>query len=103
MNAHFTPSRRDLLKGTGALVVAFSVDRLHVPAFAQDVSASKTVAPDQVDGFLAIDDKGMVTVYSGKVELGTGVRTGFIQMVADELDMPLERVTVIEGDTALTP
>jgi CO/xanthine dehydrogenase Mo-binding subunit len=103
MNALFSLSRRDLLKGTGALVVAFSFGRPHVSAFAQDAPASKTVAPDQVDGFLAIDDKGMVTIYSGKVELGTGVRTGFTQMVADELDVPLDRVTVIQGDTALTP
>src|SRR5262245_34471947 len=103
MNAFLTPSRRDLLKGTGALVVAFSLSRPDASAFAQDTPVSKTVALDQVDGLPAIDDKGMVTVYSGKVELGTGVRTGFIQMVADELDMPLDRVTVIQGDTALTP
>src|SRR5262245_32792851 len=103
MNAPFTPSRRDLLTGTGALVVAFSLGRPQVSAFAQDTPVSKTVALDQVDGFLAIDDKGRVTLYSGKVDLGTGVRTGFTQMVADELDVPLDRITVIEGDTALTP
>ena len=70
MNAPFTPSRRDLLKGTGALIVALSLPEL--PAQAQDMAAPKTVAPDQVDGFLAIDEKGMVTVYAGKVDLGTG-------------------------------
>ena len=44
-----------------------------------------------------------MTVYSGKVELGTGVRTGFTQIVADELDVPMANVNVIQGDTALTP
>src|SRR5262245_30256996 len=103
MNARFTPSRRDLLKGSGALVVGFTLGQADVPASAQDIRASKTVAPDQVDGFLAIDQKGMVTLYAGKVDLGTGVRTAFVQLVADELDVPMASVNVIEGDTALTP
>ena len=101
MNAPFTPSRRDLLKGTGALIVALSLPEL--PAQAQDMAAPKTVAPDQVDGFLAIDEKGMVTVYAGKVDLGTGVRTAFTQIAAEELDVPMVHVNVIQGDTALTP
>ena len=101
MNAPFAPSRRDLLKGTGALMVAFSIHGL--PALAQNMPAPKIVAPDQVDGFLAIDEKGMVTVYAGKVDLGTGVRTAFTQIVAEELDVPMRLVNVIQGDTALTP
>jgi len=96
----FTTSRRDVLKGGGALIVGFSLG-LERPASAQ--AAAKTVAPDEVDGFLSIDAKGDVTVYSGKVDLGTGVRTGMTQIVAEELDLPLSRVRVIEGDTALTP
>jgi nicotinate dehydrogenase subunit B len=103
MNAPFSLSRREVLKGTSALVVAISLGGYHGSARAQDIPASKTVATDQVDGFLAIDKEGMVTLYAGKVDLGTGVRTAFIQMVADELDVPMERVNVIEGDTALTP
>ena len=62
--------------------------RSRVDAFAQDLPAAKGVGLDQVDTFLAIDEKGMVTVYAGKVELGTGVRTGLTQIVADELDVP---------------
>ena len=64
---------------------------------------AKTVAADQVDGFLAIDAKGNVTVYSGKVDLGTGIRTAMTQIAAEELSVPLDRVTVIQGDTLLTP
>lgn len=101
MNVVFKTSRRDLLKGTGALVVAFSL--APVKALAQNLPAAKSVALDQVDTFLAIDGKGMVTVYAGKVDLGTGVRMGFTQIVADELDVPLAHVDIIEGDTALTP
>jgi nicotinate dehydrogenase subunit B len=103
MNARFTPSRRDLLQGTGACVVAFSLAAPALEAIAEDLPAPKSVALDEVDTFLAIDEKGMVTVYVGKVELGTGVRTAFIQIVADELDVPMANVNVIQGDTALTP
>jgi nicotinate dehydrogenase subunit B len=99
-------SRREFLK-IGGLVVSFAVPvRL---AFAENVAlpasatTAKTVAPDQVDGFLAVDRQGKVTVYSGKVDLGTGVRTAISQIVAEELDVPMARVSVIQGDTLLTP
>ena len=46
---------------------------------------------------------GRVTVYSGKVDLGTGVRTALAQMAAEELDVPFNMVRIVEGDTALTP
>jgi CO/xanthine dehydrogenase Mo-binding subunit len=45
----------------------------------------------------------MVTVYSGKVDLGTGVQTALGQIVAEELDVPFRNVNVVQGDTALTP
>jgi len=58
---------------------------------------------DQVDDWLAIQPDGTVTAFSGKVELGTGVRTALGQIVAEELDVSLDRVRVVMGDTALTP
>ncbi len=58
---------------------------------------------DQVDAWLAIQPDGTVTAYSGKVELGTGVRTALTQIVAEELDVPPGRVRMVMGDTALTP
>src|SRR6185295_14078591 len=91
-------SRRDFLKASGALVVTFNVAS---PLLAQ--SPAKSVAADAVDGFIAIDGKGNVLVYSGKVDLGTGVHTALTQMAADELYVPMEKVTVIQGDTDLTP
>lgn len=95
-------SRRDFLKTSGALVVTFSVPNLFSEARAMSAS-TKTVALDQVDGFLAIDTKGVVTAYSGKVDLGTGVDTALKQMVAEELSVPLDKVTLVTGDTMLTP
>ncbi|MDA3859348.1 MAG: molybdopterin-dependent oxidoreductase [Roseovarius sp.] len=96
-------TRRSLLKGAGGLVVAFSMIRSFDPAAAQTTAAQKSVAEGVVDSYLSIDADGFVTVYSGKIDYGTGVRTGFAQMVAEELSVPLDRVSVIEGDTALTP
>src|SRR5258708_10939452 len=58
---------------------------------------------DQVDDWLAIGPDGTVTAFSGKVELGTGVRAALAQMVAEELEVSADRVQVVMGDTALTP
>lgn len=103
MNVPLTPSRRDLLQGAGSLVVALSLAGSRAAAIAEGIPAGKGVALDQVGSFLAVDKSGLVTVYAGKVELGTGVRTGFTQIVADELDVAMVKVNVIQGDTALTP
>src|SRR5262245_45302361 len=100
MNIH--PSRRDLLKASGALVVSFSL----VPngdAQAQGAAAAKPVVLTEVDSFLAIDARGSVTVYSGKVDLGTGTNMALRQIAAEELDVALSKVNLITGDTDLTP
>ena len=96
-------SRRDFLKGSGALVVTFTLAHPLAQAAETGGTPAKTVALDQVDGFVAIDARGRVTVYSGKVDLGTGVFTALTQITAEELYVPLERVTLVQGDTALTP
>jgi CO/xanthine dehydrogenase Mo-binding subunit len=94
-------SRRSVLKASGLLVVAFSlVPRLTI---ANPGGATKPVTPDLVDSYLAIGRDGRITVYSGKVDLGTGLRTALTQIVAEELDVPLDQVTLIQGDTLLTP
>src|SRR5215472_1104622 len=94
-------SRRDALLGSGALVVSFSLAGALDQAIAQ--GASKPLALTEVDSFLAIDKTGKVTVYSGKVDLGTGVSTALRQIAAEELDVPIARVELVEGDTLLTP
>ena len=66
-------------------------------------AGAKPVALTEVDSFLAIDKAGNVTVYSGKVDLGTGVTTALRQIVAEELDVPIGRIELIQGDTLLTP
>ena len=95
-----TLNRREFLAAGGSLVVSFAI----APgALAQQSAPVKTVSAGEVDGFLAIGADGTVTVYSGKVELGTGVRTALMQIAAEELDVPLGRIKMVEGDTLLTP
>ncbi len=57
----------------------------------------------QIDDWIAIEPDGTVTVFSGKVELGTGVRTALAQIVAEELEVPFERIRMVMGDTARSP
>jgi nicotinate dehydrogenase subunit B len=94
-------TRREFVKG--ALLVTFGLACGTTPGRAQQVAAAKTVSIEEVDGFLAVGADGRVTVYSGKVDLGTGVRTALTQIAAEELDLSIDRVTIIQGDTALTP
>ena len=58
---------------------------------------------NRLDDWIAIEADGTITAFSGKVELGTGVRTALAQIVAEELDVPLTRVHMVMGDTARTP
>src|SRR5262245_39376768 len=103
MAIHIKPSRRNVLKGSGALVVSFSILPHGHDAFAQGAALAKPLAVTEVDTFHVIDAKGAVTLYSGKVDLGTGVKTALAQIVADELDVPFTRINVVQGDTASTP
>ena len=91
-------SRRDFLKGAGALVVSFSIP---LPTLAQAQQQDPRL--QQLDAWLAVGGDGNITVYTGKVELGTGVQTALAQIVADELDVPFERVHMVMGDTQLCP
>jgi nicotinate dehydrogenase subunit B len=95
-------SRRELLKTGGALVVTFTL----TPPGAQAQAAPwprRGVAPDEVASYIVVDAKGMVTLYSGKVELGTGALTALTQILAEELSVSLDSITTVQGDTALTP
>lgn len=115
-------SRRQILKGSGALVVSFSFFGPISRVFAQSQESPQprpyaaeridlgTFTPEpgdyldarELDSWLAIAQDGSVTMFSGKVDIGTGTRTALAQIVADELDVPFNRVTMAMGDTAKT-
>lgn len=96
--------RRTILKTGGALVVGFSLSGPLGGLLSGLARAGETgVEKGQVDSWLEIAEDGSATVYSGKVDLGTGTRTALAQMAAEELGLPFEKVTMVQGDTAVTP
>src|SRR5580692_8053477 len=100
--------RRQILAGSGALVVSFSL----TDAFAQDQGAPVAAHPAKwigslkdapyLDSWVRIDAGGKITVFTGKAELGQGFKTAFQQIAAEELDVPFQSLTVVTADTKLT-
>jgi len=98
-------NRRDWLKTTGGLVVGFTFSGL--PAFGGQTTPlsndGRPLDPREVDSFLSIHADGTVTVYTSKVDVGTGMRIAIAQMAAEELGVDTSRITVVDGDTARCP
>ncbi len=59
--------------------------------------------PTDFNAYLRIGEDGRVTGFSGKSELGQGAQTSLAQILAEELDVSLDKVDMIMGDTALCP
>jgi nicotinate dehydrogenase subunit B len=100
-------SRRAVLRGTGALIVSFSLLRT---AGSQQGNTSPTpklpgslARSTLLDAWIRIDADGRVTAFTGKAELGQGLRTALLQVVAEELEVPFAQVSLVTGDTARTP
>ncbi len=106
-----TIARRDLLKAGGAVIVSVAALRsAKAFAFRGDEEAfvvqgadGKPVDPASVDSFLAFHQDGTVTVYTGKVDVGTGLRVAVAQMAAEELGISARQITVVDGDTGVCP
>ncbi len=102
MNApHLT--RREFIAALGGIVLSFSL----VPKVVLGQEPARLPGSLQtnrtLDAWLRINADGSVTVFTGKVELGQGIVTALAQIAAEELDVPLARVTMISGDTGRTP
>ena len=113
----FNEGRRRFMV-SGALVVSFSLFP-GVKAMAQEVIADEGAAVHVakatellagslktnpfLDAWIKIDPAGKVTVYTGKVELGTGVRTALLQIAAEELNMAPSLITFLTADTGASP
>lgn len=98
-----TFDRREFLKASGALTVGFSMFGAGPAAATAALRPPKSVAKDAVDSWLAVSADNRVTIFSGKVDLGTGARTALAQMAAEELDVSFEQIEMVMGDTATTP
>lgn len=94
-------TRRDFLKISGqGIFVMFTVD-------ITELLARRTFQfrgyPTDFNAYLRIGEDGRVTLFTGKIEMGQGIHTSLPQMLAEELDVPLEMVDPVMGDTALCP
>jgi len=97
-----TRSRREFLADAGILIVGFTLFPRGVRADSLGVATTAAPSADGLDSWLVIGRDEGVTVYAGKVELGTGVSTALRQIVADELDVALARIAWVQGDSQLT-
>ncbi|MGZ4814442.1 MAG: molybdopterin cofactor-binding domain-containing protein [Terriglobales bacterium] len=101
-SAWFELERRDFLKvlGGGLLVCVAA------PGVTQESGRRQSFGhelPSDIASWLHIAEDGRVTVFTGKVEMGQGIRTSLAQQVAEELHVPVASMTMVMGDTALTP
>jgi isoquinoline 1-oxidoreductase len=91
--------RRKFLKITaGGIIIFFTLGDTTVLA-----QRRGRAMPTDLNAYLRIGEDGRVTCFTGKVELGQGVVTSLAQMLAEEIDVSLDSVDMIMGDTDLCP
>ncbi len=95
-------TRRAFISATGALIVTLAAHAERTEAATDGAAAAPSLKPDQLDAYIAIEKDGTITAYYGKIDGGQGLGTSIAQMVAEEIDVPLERVHLVMGDTART-
>jgi len=101
----FEVDRRDFLKifsamGGGLLVVAHAPDAL---AQESGRAAQGRAGAGDLASWIHVDERGHVTVFTGKVEIGQNIRTSLAQVVAEEIGAPIGSVSLVMADTDLTP
>jgi nicotinate dehydrogenase subunit B len=101
IGASLSLSRREFLKLVGGgVVVLFSVgDSL----FLEAQRRPDQKLPEDFNAFLRVGEDGRVSCFTGKIEMGQGVITSLAMMLADELQVPLDSVSMVMGDTNLCP
>lgn len=97
----FNRGRRDFLKKIGGgLIIIFTIGGFK--AFGAEENDEKN-DKSGFNAYLRIREDGRVECYTGKVEMGQGITTSLAQALAEELEVPLESIDMIMGDTDLCP
>jgi len=94
--------RRAFLASTGALVVTLVASAEPARAALNGAAKRPPLKGDQLSSYITIEPDGSVLAYYGKIDGGQGLGTSIAQMVAEEIDVPFERVRVVMGDSGLT-
>jgi CO/xanthine dehydrogenase Mo-binding subunit len=97
-------SRKRFVKGGGALIVGLASGASLLAARRAGAAASPYASAgplplNQVDSFLAIHSDNTASVFMYKKELGQGITTGTLQIVAEELDLDLSQLSTVRIDT----
>jgi CO/xanthine dehydrogenase Mo-binding subunit len=98
----FEPDRRDLFRILGGGIVVLLLVR-DLPRAQERGSRGRSGSPGEIGAWLHIGEDGKITAYTGKVEIGQGIRTTLTQVVAEELRVAPSAVQLVMGDTMLTP
>ena len=100
----FPQSRREFLKGLGAGIFIFvALGDLATAQEAVRQRGGRGGTPPDFNAFLRIGEDGRVTCFTGKIEMGQGPITSLPQMLAEELETPLDTVEIVMGDTERCP
>ncbi len=102
MSLETTVSRREFLATCSGLVVAFALPASLAAQPAAALPGSLRQTP-YLDAWLRIAPDGAITVFTGKAELGQGIKTALIQVAAEELAVSPARIALVTADTARTP
>ncbi len=92
-------NRRTLLAGAGALTVSVVLPGQQARAAVFGAEKRPPLKPENLASYVSIRADGGAVCYWGKMDMGQGTDLGCAQMVAEELDLPIERVDILAGDT----
>ena len=96
-------NRREFLAGAGALTVAVLLPGVTREAYAASTQDSRLgLKPDQLSSYISISQDGSIVGWTGKVDMSQGTEIGWIKMIAEELDVATERVSIVQGHTEQT-
>ncbi len=97
-------NRRDFLKQFGGgIIISFSTGEFFPAQAQQNRRRRGNQYPTDLNAYLRIGEDGQVSCFTGKIEMGQGIITSLAQMLAEELEVPLDSVDMVMGDTKLCP
>lgn len=93
--------RREFLKKLGGgIIVVFCLGKLSLlDGMAQNTKED----PSNFNAYLRIKEDGRINCYTGKIEMGQGIITSLAQVLADELQVSIDKIDMVMGDTELCP
>lgn len=101
IDSYINIDRREFLKRLGGgIIIVFSIGELSV--FGGGILTKEQESSD-FNAYLRVKEDGRIDCYTGKIEMGQGVITSLAQVLAEELEVSLDQVDLVMGDTELCP